>query len=224
MGHRIPVHLRKWKGYVRWERSCLSQMLLQVQWSLQLAKGAPWGRRRQMLLHSGSVDKVKQRYHWMNETLFTKGPRGTVSHKTQISLQLLIKEMDRLRNNIWVLNPAYEEFVDLTNLLTTQVDNLHAVSHFKHESFSVLQYAQDFVTIVKESMKRTTKWSAKYYTHDRSYYPHGPTEQYAPSVVSFMTPLPCKCLDSERNVVSHQAVKTHRPVRKRTVRSETTKG
>ena len=58
----------------------------------------------------------------MNEALATKGPQGTVSHKTQISLQLLIKETDRLTNNIWVLNPACEEFVDLTNLLTTGAD------------------------------------------------------------------------------------------------------
>ena len=128
---------------------------------VKLAKGAPWRRRRQMLLPSGTVAKVKQRYHWMNKILATKGPQGTVSHKTQISLQLLIKETDRLTNNIWILNPAYEEFVDLTNLLTTQVDNLHAVSHFKHESFSVLQYAQGFGTIAKES--------AKNYAHDRSY-------------------------------------------------------
>ena len=69
--------------------------------------------------------------------------------------------MARLTNNIRAINPAYGEFVDLTTLLTTHVENLHAVSHFKHETFSVLQYAQNFGTFVKESMKRTTKWSAK---------------------------------------------------------------
>ena len=36
------------------------------------------------------------------------------------------------------------EFADdtlLETLLTTQVENLHAASHFKHETFTVFQYA-----------------------------------------------------------------------------------
>ena len=43
-------------------------------------------------------------------------------------------------------------------LLTTQMENLHVVSHFntKH-SISALCYAQVFGTTVKESLKRTTK-------------------------------------------------------------------
>ena len=63
---------------------------------VKLAKGVPWTRRRQMLLPSATVDKVKQWYH-LNETSSTHGPQGTVSYKTQISLQLLSKEMDRLQ-------------------------------------------------------------------------------------------------------------------------------
>ena len=46
-------------------------------------------------------------------------------------------------------------------LLTTQVENLYAVSHFtQHKTFSTLNYAQDFGR-VKESLKRTTnsKWA-----------------------------------------------------------------
>ena len=47
-------------------------------------------------------------------------------------------------------------------LLTTQVENLHAVSHFiQHKTFSALSYAQDFGNRVKESLKRATnlKWA-----------------------------------------------------------------
>ena len=90
MGHRIPVHLPKRKGYVRWKRSFSSQdvatgavkladslagtvsfVKLQAVFMtalgfiavVKLAKGAPWRKRRQMLLLSGTVDKVKQRCH-----------------------------------------------------------------------------------------------------------------------------------------------------------------
>ena len=69
------------------------------------------------------------------------------------------------------------------------MENLHAVSHFKHETFTVLQYAQDFGTFVKESVKRTSRWAAKYYTHDRSYYPV-PQSATPLSAIAMMAPLP----------------------------------
>ena len=81
------------------------------------------------------------------------------------------KRMDRLYMNVVDVNLEFADDILLETLLTTQVKNLYAVSHFKHETFTVLQYSQDFGTIVKESIKRTSRWAAKYYTHDRSYYP-----------------------------------------------------
>ena len=92
---------------------------------------------------------VKERLNFPRET---NGPEGTVSKKTQDSLTvrgaLLRKGMNRL----------IVDLVELLTLLTTQVENLHAVSNFKHETFSALNYSQGFETIVKESLKRITKW------------------------------------------------------------------
>ena len=34
--------------------------------------------------------------------------------------------------------------------------NIHAVSHFKHETFTALQYSQNFGTITKETLQKTT--------------------------------------------------------------------
>ena len=48
------------------------------------------------------------------------------------------------------------------------MENLQAISH---ETFSTLNYAQNFGTIVKESLKRITTWAKNYFTHDKSYYP-----------------------------------------------------
>ena len=42
------------------------------------------------------------------------------------------------------VNPQFADDMLLQTLLTTQVENLHAVSHLKHETFTVLQYAQGF--------------------------------------------------------------------------------
>ena len=58
--------------------------------------------------------------------------------------------MNRLIENIHL----FLDRVELSTLLTTQVENLHAVSHFKNKTFSVLNYVQDFGTIVKKLLKR----------------------------------------------------------------------
>ena len=118
-----------------------------------------------------TVSEVKQRYR-MKENTATNGPEGTVSKKTQVSHNLLEQGIRRLHDSITTINKPNKDFLDnveLCTLLTTVVENLHAVSHFKHETFTVLQYSQDFGTITKESLNRITKWGAKYFTHDKSY-------------------------------------------------------
>ena len=82
-----------------------------------------------------TVASVKERFNLSRET---NGPEGTVSKKTQDSLTLLRKGMNRLIENINSINPLFIDQVELLTLVTTQVENLHAVSHFKHETFSSL--------------------------------------------------------------------------------------
>ena len=103
---------------------------------------------------------MKQHYN-VKEASATNSPEGTVSKKTQVSLELLAKGMARLQNNLKSINEDYLGDVDLRTLPTTIVENLYAVSHFKNETFTALQYARDFGTIAKESLKRTTKGEQK---------------------------------------------------------------
>ena len=159
---------------------------------------------------------MKERFNLSRET---NGPEGSVSKKTQDSLTLLRKGMNRLIENITSINPS---FIDLVELLTTQVENLHAVSHFKHETFSALSYSQDFGTIVKESLKRITKWAAKYFTHDKSYYPV-PDTSMPLSALSTMALPAVQRVTKEDEAVMKEWMENYRPVRQRTVRSETTK-
>lgn len=110
----------------------------------------------------------------------------------------------------------------LETLLTTEVENLHAVSHFKHETFTVLQYAQDFGTIFKESPKRTSRWATKYYMHDRLYY-HIPQSAMPLSAIATMARLPSADIIPSMDEQIKEWLENYRPVRQRTVRSETTK-
>ena len=168
-----------------------------------------------------TVSEVKQR-HSLRETTATNGPEGTVSNKTQVSLNLLEQGMRRLHDSINSISKDYLEDVELCTLLTTVVENLHAVSHFKHETFTALEYSQDFGTITKESLKRVTKWGAKYFTHDKSYYPVPQTSMEFANV-NFMQPLPSNVISPEIETSMKELVEKYRPVRQRTVRGETTK-
>ena len=71
--------------------------------------------------------------------------------------------------NIDALSPTFSIKPEVC--LTIQVENVHAVSHFKHLTCTLLEYARDFGNNTKESLKRATKWSAYYFTRANSYYP-----------------------------------------------------
>ena len=168
-----------------------------------------------------TVRNVEETNH-LKEGSATNGPQGTVSKKTQDSVELLLNGVNNLIRNITNVSPEYKDSIDWQTLLTTQVENLHAVSHFKHETFSALQYAIDFGTISKESLKRITKWGAKYYTHPSSYYTV-PQTGMSFKEVQFMTPLPCEGLSKKDEEIMKEWLENYRPVRQRTVGSETTK-
>ena len=100
--------------------------------------------------------------------------------------------------------------------------NLHAFSHLKHETFTVLTYAQDFGTVCKESLKCTTRWAEKYYTHDKFYYPV-PQSTMPLSAIATMTPLPSVDITPGIEGQIKEWLESYRPVRQRTVRRKTTK-
>ena len=168
-----------------------------------------------------TFSEVKKRY-CMKESTAANGPEGAVSKKTQVSLNLLEQGMRRLDDSITTINKDFLDDVELCTLLTTVVENLHAVSHFKYETFTVLQYSQHFGTITKESLKRITKWGAQYFTHDKSYYPFPQTRMEFANI-NFMQPLLLEEISLETETAMKELVEKYCPVRQRTVRGETTK-
>ncbi|CAB4030999.1 Hypothetical predicted protein, partial [Paramuricea clavata] len=109
---------------------------------------------------------------------------------------------------------------DLANKSTNGPEG--TISNQTQESINYLKYAMDFGSIVKESLKRTTNWSAKYFTHPRSYYPV-PVNHMKLSDAVYMTPLPSITMSQEDQQLMRDWLEPYRPVRQRTVRSETTK-
>ena len=59
-----------------------------------------------------TVATAKQHYN-MKEAAARNGPEGTVSKKTQVSLELLDQGMARLQNNLKSINEDYRGDLDL---------------------------------------------------------------------------------------------------------------
>ena len=61
--------------------------------------------------------------------------------------------MRRLHDSIITINKDFLDDVELCTLLTTFDENLHAVSHFEHETFTVMQCSQYFGTDTETAIK-----------------------------------------------------------------------
>ena len=94
-----------------------------------------------------------------------------MSSKTLASLKMIKSELEFLNTTIQAVKPQYCECVEMKSMLTIAVENIHAVSHFKSQTQTMLTYAMNLSNTVHEGLKRVTKWAAYYYTHPTSYYP-----------------------------------------------------
>ena len=105
------------------------------------------------------------------------GIMGTVSSQTLSSVRMILEGLRALEQLLKEPSPNYK--IDVYTCLTVQVQNLHAMGHFRGQFPSLLQYAQNLANTVYESIKRVVRWAAYYCTHEKCYYP----------VVSQATPL-----------------------------------
>ena len=107
----------------------------------------------------------------------TDVPEGTLSSKCLKTLELMAQSLHKVEKHIKDLStyPSFKVNLNLESLLTLNVENQHAVTHFKKETFTLYEYAQIFGSSVEEGVKRVTLWCAHYYTHSNSYYPVEPS-------------------------------------------------
>ena len=70
----------------------------------------------------------------------------------------MTQSLRKEENNIKDLSsyPGFAMNLNLGSLLTLNVDNQHAVTHFKKETFILYEYAQMFGSSVKEGVKRVS--------------------------------------------------------------------
>ena len=112
------------------------------------------------------VSSIKNMEYTLPRTL--NGPQGSVAAKTVDSVKLVKWGLERLQQN---LHQFSHDHTNLLSCMTLDVEKLHSSVHHKSQVSTPLQYARDLGSTVKEGLKRTTCWSAYYYTSCGSWYP-----------------------------------------------------
>ena len=189
-------------------------------------------QKAQKLSLDEAISKLETLDNFLKETvqnvmsIFEKpckpsGAMGTVSNQTLSSVRMILDGLRALEELLKELNANYK--IDLHTCLTLQVENLHAMGHFKEQFPTLLQYAQNLANTVYESIKRVVQWAAYYYTRDKSYYPlvSQATSLNALPRMSHLKPVR-KLNEGERGVMLEWAANNGKAVRQRTVRLETT--
>ena len=126
----------------------------------------------QTLQYEQSCSAKAKELQSLSEKSVTNSPEDTVSTKCSKSLELLKKSLQSTESNIKELStyPGFNLQLDLETLLTLHVENQHAVTDFKRDTFSLYEYSLIFGLSIEEAVKRISKWAATYYTHPGSYY------------------------------------------------------
>ena len=95
----------------------------------------------------------------LKELSTTDGPEGTVSNKCLKSLELLRKSLSSIKANIRDLSlfPGYKMTLNMESLLTLHdlhVENLHAVTHFKRDTFTLSLYCTNMLSCLAHQLQK----------------------------------------------------------------------
>ena len=110
------------------------------------------------------------------------GPEGSVSAVTICSIKVLLCGLNKLKENRESF--SYNK-VNLLSCMTLSAENLHSAVNRKQGIQTLVFYAQDLATTIKESIKAVAKWSAHYVTSREQWYP---LQDSAISLASFQSP------------------------------------
>ena len=117
-----------------------------------------WQKYTRKLLH------LKFNLKTFEKACKLSGIMGTVSSQALSSVRMILEGLRALEQLLKEPRPNYK--IDVYTCLTVQVENLHALGHFKEQFPSLLQYAQNLAKTVYESIKRVVRWAAYYCTHE----------------------------------------------------------
>ena len=147
------------------------------------------------------------------------GPQGNVASKTVTSVEMLKCGLEKLQQ---VSETHGYDALNLLSCMTLDVENIHSIVHHKDPLCTVLDYARNFGNAAKEGLKRSTHWSAHYFTNRKSWYPV-PERAMNLSAIPVLPPLPAIPMAPQGIQAMRDWAQTFgAAVRQRSVRQETT--
>ena len=128
-----------------------------------------------------------------------QGPEGSPAYKTIESLQMIEKALEGLRSTLQKSNPDYIKCLNLLSTLTLVVEHHFSAMRSRYPVPLIMEYAQQLLPTVKETLKRITSGCFKYYTNRQSYYPL-PDSAVSLEDLQF----PKKCVRGKTSVISSE--------------------
>ena len=117
------------------------------------------------------LDAIEAAAKQQSGKVAVQGPEGSPASQTVENARMILTTLRNIKDVLEQTSPDYITWLDLSSLLTLVCERLFSTMRSRYEMPMVLQFAQLFSPVVRESLKRMSCCSFQYFLSPRSYYP-----------------------------------------------------
>ena len=118
------------------------------------------------------LDAIEAAAKQQSGKVAVQGPEGSPASQTVENARMILTTLRNIKDVLEQTSPDYIKRLDLSSLLTLVCERLFSTMRSRrYEMPMVLQFAQLFSPVVRESLKQMSCCSFQYFLSPRSYYP-----------------------------------------------------
>ena len=117
------------------------------------------------------LDAIEAAAKQQSGKVAVQGPEGSPASQTVENARMILTTLRNIKDVLEQTSPDYIKRLDLSSLLTLVCERLFSTMRSRYEMPIVLQFAQLFLPVVRESLKPMSCCSFQYFLSPRSYYP-----------------------------------------------------
>ena len=117
------------------------------------------------------LDAIEAAAKQQSGKVAVQGPEGSPASQTVENARMILTALRNIKDVLEQTSPDYIKRLDLSSLLTLVCERLFSAMRSRYEMPMVLQFAQLFSPVVRESLKQMSCCSFQYFLSPRSYYP-----------------------------------------------------
>ena len=117
------------------------------------------------------LDAIEAAAKQQSGKVAVQGPEGSIASQTVENARMILTTLRNIKDVLERTSPDYIKRLDLSSLLTLVCERLFSTMRSRYEMPMVLQFAQLFLPVVRESLKQMSCCSFQYFLSPRSYYP-----------------------------------------------------